>query len=259
MNDPHRKPLTWRLVDSGLCEPAFTGAADETIARARAMGAIPTTLHFYTRRIPTISMGYFEKVEESVNLPLCRMDGVFILRRVSGGSAIYTDPGQVIYALIGLAEEFPHNVNESYGRICSAVIRGLAHLGIEADFKPINDVQIDGKKVSGSAQLRKWGALLQHGTVIMEIDREKMFSYLRISEEKLKKQGVRNPAERVTSLSEATGKSLSREEVVKALISGFEEEFGVKIEAGELTQWEKEEISRLIEEKYGNDEWNYRK
>ena len=249
----------WRLIDSGLCEPAYTGAADEAIARARAAGEVQTTLHFYTRKTPTISMGYFEKVGESVNLPLCKRDGVFILRRVSGGSAIYTDKGQIIYALIGLAKEFPHNVNESYGRICSAVIRGLAHLGIGADFKPINDVQIDGKKVSGSAQLRKWGALLQHGTMILELDRERMFSYLRINREKLEKQGVNRPQDRVTSLYEATGRRFSRGEVVTALVKGFEDEFGVEIAAGELTEWERNEIGRLIEEKYGNDDWNYKR
>lgn len=250
---------TWRLIDSGLCEPAYTGAADEAIARARAKGLIPTTLHFYTRRIPTISMGYFERVEESVNLSLCKKDGVFILRRVSGGSAIYTDTGQIIYALIGLAEEFPHNVNESYRRICSAVIKGFLSLGIEAEFKPINDVQVSGKKLSGSAQLRKWGALLQHGTVIIELDRGKMFSYLRINKEKLKKQGVERLQDRVTSLSEAAGRPIPREEVKKALVKGFEEEFCVKIVRGELTKQEQDDIARLIEEKYGNPEWNYRR
>ncbi len=248
---------TWRLIDSGLCEPAYTGAADEAIARARAEGLVPTTLHFYTRKVPTISMGYFERVEEAVNLPLCKKDGVFILRRVSGGSAIYTDSGQVIYALIGMSEEFPHNVNASYERICSAVIRGLARMGLSADFKPINDVQIGGKKVSGSAQVRKWGALLQHGTVILDLDRERMFSYLRISDEKLKKQGIERPEERVTSLTEVLGITPPRDEVVGALVRGFEEEFGVSIVQGELTEWEQREIDRLIREKYGNPEWNY--
>ncbi len=249
----------WRLIDSGLCAPAYTGAADEAIARERAAERVPTTLHFYTRKIPTISLGRFEKLEENVNLPLCKKDGVFILRRVSGGSAIYTDSGQIIYALIGLAEEFPHNVNESYRRICSAVIKGLAHLGISSEFKPINDVQIDGKKVSGSAQLRKWGALLQHGTVILELDRERMFSYLRINGEKLKKQGIVRPQDRMTSLSEAAGRPFSREDVKEALVKGFEEEFRVSIVSGELTSREKEEIGRLVEEKYGNPEWNYRR
>ena len=250
---------TWRLIDSGLCEPAYTGAADEAIARARAAGEVPTTLHLYTRRQPTISMGYFEKVEESVNLPLCRRDGVFILRRVSGGSAIYTDTGQIIYAVIGHAGEFPYSKQESYRKICSAIIRGLSRLGIKADFKPINDVQIGGKKVSGSAQMRKWGVLLQHGTLILNLDREKMFSYLRVSSDKLEKQGIEVPQERVTSLSEATGRTYSRDAVVEALRFGFEEEFGVSIIPGELTEHEKSEIERLIREKYGNDEWNYRR
>lgn len=249
----------WRLIDSGLCEPAYTGAADEAIARARVAGLTSTTLHFYTRKRPTISMGYFEKVEESVNLPLCRRDGVFILRRVSGGSAIYTDAGQIIYAVIGPASEFPGNKQESYRKICSAIIRGLSRLVIKADFKPINDVQIGGKKVSGSAQMRKWGVLLQHGTLILDLDREKMFSYLRVGSDKLEKQGIEVPQDRVTSLSEATGRAYSRDAVVEAIVSGFEEEFGVKIVRGELTASEKGEIERLIREKYGNDDWNYRR
>ena len=91
--------VNWRLVDSGLAEPAFTAAADEAIALAVSEGKVSNTLHFYRRKVPTISLGYFQEVEKSLDMDFCRQNDIQILRRVSGGSAIYTDPGHLIYGL----------------------------------------------------------------------------------------------------------------------------------------------------------------
>lgn len=243
--------MIWRLLDTDLASPPYTSAADEAIMIARHKNLVPNTLHLYRRDRPTISLGYFEKIEENVNLELAKRIGVRIIRRVSGGSAIYTDQDQIIYSVIVDNEVVPENPNDTYRIICGAIIRALGLLGIVADFKPINDVVVSGRKISGSAQVRKWDVVLQHGTLIIDADFDLMFRIL-----KTKKKKIRAPDE-MTSLSIELGRKPSVDEVKKALIHAFAEEFHVEIVKGVLTHFEEETIRRLIEEKYGKEEYAF--
>jgi lipoate-protein ligase A len=214
---------------------------------ARHKNLVPNTLHLYRRDRPTISVGYFEKIEESVNLELAKRIGACIVRRVTGGSAIYTDPDQIIYSVIVNNEVVPENPNDTYKLICGAVIRALGLLGVAADFKPINDIVVGGKKISGSAQVRKWNIVLQHGTLIIDADFDLMFRILKT------KKKIRTPEE-MTSLAIELGRKPAVDEVKKALIRAFAEEFKVELVKGVLTHFEEKLIRQLIEEKYGKDE-----
>ncbi|MCQ5376093.1 MAG: hypothetical protein NO474_05805, partial [Methanomassiliicoccales archaeon] len=128
-------------------------------------------------------------------------------------------------------------------------IRALGLLGVVAYFKPINDVVVNGKKISGSAQARKWNIVLQHGTLIIDADFDLMFRILKTTKKK-----IRTPEE-MTSLTIELGRKPSLDEVKKALIRAFAEEFQVEIVKGVLTHFEEKTIKQLIEEKYGRDEY----
>jgi lipoate-protein ligase A len=247
--------MAWRLVDSGLISPEESSASDEAILVARTKNLVPDTLHLYRRDRPTVSLGYFQKVNDAVDLDFCKSRNISILRRMSGGSAVYTDKKQLIYAAI-LKKDLG-SVPESYEKICSAVILGLGFLGIKAKFKPVNDILVGGKKISGSAQLRRQGTILHHGTILVDEDFDTMFKALKVPESKFKPLGLKHPVQKMASLK-LEGHQCGMDELKDAISKGFEDFFKDKMLKSELTTDEKKTIKRLVKNKYGKKEWNYK-
>lgn len=248
-------PMKWRLLDSGLSEPAFTVAADEAIALARAKGIVPNTLHFYRRDSPTVSLGYFQKVDKAIDIDFCKANGVRIVRRVTGGSAIYTDSNHLIYGLAVDEDTLPADREMAFRKVCSALVIALAQMGIPAVHKPINDVLVSGRKISGSAQIKRRGIVLQHGTLVLKNDTAMMKGALRMDEMKLSQRGL-TPSTCMTSLFEIMGNMPDIEKVKASLVYGFEKEFNVHLEPSEFTSQEAEIIDGLVQKKYSRDEWN---
>jgi lipoate-protein ligase A len=247
--------MAWRILDSGLISPEESSATDEAILVARIKDLVPDTLHFYMRDRPTVSLGYFQKVNSAVDLDFCKSRSIGILRRMSGGSAIYTDEKQLIYAAV-LKRDLG-NVRESYEKLCGAVILGLSMLGIKAKFKPLNDILVGGKKISGSAQMRRQGAILQHGTILVEDDFEAMFKALKVPEEKFKSIGLKHPVQKMTSLK-LEGYNCGMDELKNAIIMGYGDFFDTELIKAGLTDDEKKRVTRLAGSKYGKKEWNYK-
>lgn len=245
------------MVDSELCDPAYSVAADEAMALARSGDEVPNTLHLYRRNRPTVSLGYFQKVSQAVDLDYCRKNSVAIVRRVTGGSAIYTDMNHLIYGLAVSPDSLPGDRVGSFRKVCSAIVAALGLLGIKAHYKPINDVLVGGRKISGSAQMRRWGIVLQHGTLIMENDASSMVGALRMDIGKVKERGL-EPLTYTTSLAEALGMPPDPAKVKAALVASFEEEFKTYVVKSDFTRSEKERIKELAETKYGLDSWNLR-
>lgn len=249
------KPLVWRLVDSGAVSPEYSAASDEAIVNARRTGSVPNTVHFYTRDSPTISIGYNRSVEKSVFTEEAARRNVKVIRRFSGGSAVFTDRGQLIFALVLDASLLPSDIIESYEKVCRAVIRGLSILGIKAEYKPVNDILVGGKKISGSAQLRRGGVVLHHGTMLVDTDLESMAAVLKPPQSKKDDQSVMN---HVTSLREATGEAPDMQVLKRALVKGISGAFSVTLHPGSLTTHEIADIEALIEGKYGSRDWNWK-
>jgi lipoate-protein ligase A len=247
---------TWRLIDSDLVPPAVSAALDEAMLESHIAGASPNTLHFYRRSVPTVSVGYFQKVAETLDLDECRKRGVSIVRRMSGGSSIYTDQGQLIYGLVVRESDIPGPRNESFSRVCGAIASAIGSFGLEAVHRPVNDVEVGGKKVSGSAQLRRKGSILQHGTVIVDTDLGAMDALLRPA--RSGKAPGKRPSERVATLSGLKGQSVDIGSVKDRLAEELARTFDVGFEKGALTPKELETVARLVSERYGKREWNMR-
>jgi lipoate-protein ligase A len=247
--------MDWRLIDSKLITPEESCSRDEAILESRIKDLVPNTLHLYRRNIPSVSLGYFQKICDAVDLDFCRSRNIRILRRMSGGSAIYTDSKQLIYAVI--IKDDLGSVPESYKKICEAVILGLGFVGINAEFKPINDILVGGKKISGSAQLRRQGTILQHGTLLIDEDFETMFKALKVPESKFKPMGLKHPVQKMASLK-TEGFNHEMDALKDAIARGFSEYFGVGIKKGGLTKAERKLVKDLKAKKYGNDDWNLR-
>lgn len=257
--------MQFRLLTTSYNPASYNMALDEAVLEHIVNGQSPPTLRFYGWSPPAISIGYFQSLEEEVDLEACKKYGVDFVRRITGGGAVFHEH-EITYS-IHIPESAAQDLNlplgilESYGKICGGILKGLASLGLDAKFVPLNDIIVikDSvpKKISGNAQTRKRGIILQHGTILLKVDVDKMFELLKVPNEKLKGKLIEDVKQRVTGLSQALGREVSFEEALEVLKKGFAEEFpSVKFEEGELSESEKTLLEKLKKEKYGAEEWN---
>jgi len=246
----------WRLLDLSYHDPYLNMAAEEAILQAVGAGQAPPTLRLWQNDNAVI-IGYFQDAAAEADLEACRSLGTAVVRRISGGGAVYHDPGNLNYALFVPASDrrVPEEVLASYRYFCNGVIEALASLGLRAEFAPINDIVVDGRKVSGTAQARRHGGILHHGTLLLSLDVATMGRVLRVTREHLEKKGVASVTERVATLGQL-GRPCTIAEAKEALVKGFSRALGVHFQAGELTRAELELTNRLCEERYRRPEWN---
>lgn len=211
-----------RFVDLGIIDPEAGASYDAAAFRSRNAGLTEDTLLIYTRNRRTVSLGRFRRAEDDI-LPDIPAD-VAVVRRMSGGSSILTGPGQIIYSAI-IGGTIPDR-RDSFGLVCGGVVGTLSDLGIRSEYKPPNDVLVSGMKISGSAQYRNAGCMIQHGTLIIEPD-PMMFRIL--------KRRASPGYNGLTSVEEASGRVPDRREIVSAVIKGFSEALGTGIEKGRMT------------------------
>ena len=151
----------------------------------------------------------------------------------------------------------PKHILDSYAQICQAIIEGFSFLNITSQYAPINDIVVNGKKISGNAQTRKLRTVLQHGTILLDVDVDKMFSVLKVPNEKIKDKLITNVKERVTSLRHITGETISFDSVADAMKQGFEKTFQVTLDQGVLTDDEMRFSEEFAMDCFGNDSWNH--
>jgi lipoate-protein ligase A len=250
----------WRLLETGHLTASINMAIDRAVLVTNSKGKTPPTVRFYGWKPSAISIGYFQSLLDEVDLTVCNDLGVDYVRRITGGGAVYHEK-ELTYSIV--ISEFhptiPKNIMKSYGKICSAVIRGLKNLGIESTYVPINDIVTNGKKISGSAQTRKQKTVLQHGTVLKDVDVDKMFSLLKVSNEKIKDKLIADVKQRVTSIKHVLEKEIQFEEIANSMKLGFEQEFNIELEKGKLTEEEKELTIKFDKECFSTMDWNHRK
>jgi lipoate---protein ligase len=243
--------MDYRLLDTGKQSAAMNMAIDEAIIMSKT-----ATLRFYGWEPPAITLGYFQSAEKEVDLERCAEEGIDVIRRLTGGGAVFHDK-EITYSFIVPEDsrEVSKNILESYGQICGFVIAGLKKLGIGAEFKPINDIVVGGRKISGNAQTRRGRMLLQHGTILLDVDVARMFSLLKVPDEKIRDKMISAVEERVTSLRALLGREVGFDEAKFAIASAFKES-GRGLKASELTEDERKTAKKLLSKYSGND-WNH--
>ena len=250
----------WRLLETGYGSAFTNMAMDRAVLVANSKGKVSPTVRFYGWEPSAISIGYFQSLAEEIDLDVCKKLGVDYVRRITGGGAVYHEK-ELTYSIV-ISEShraIPKNIMESYGKICGAVMKGLENLGIKSTYVPINDIITNGKKISGNAQTRKAKTVLQHGTVLTDVDVEKMFSLLKVPNEKIKDKLIADVKERVTSIKHVLGKEVLFEEIAHAMKIGFEQEFNVELVKGALTEEEKELTKKFEKECFSATNWNHRR
>jgi len=250
----------WRLLKTENNTASTNMAIDRAVIVSNSKGMVSPTVRFFNWEPPAISIGYFQSLEDEVDLDACRQLGVDYVRRMTGGGAVFHDK-ELTYSIVipESHSQIPKNIIESYGKICRAVMKGLKQLGIESKYVPINDIITDGKKISGNAQTRKTKTVLQHGTILMDVDVDKMFSLLKVPNEKIKDKLIADVKQRVTSIKHVLGEEICFKDVAEAMKTGFEEEFNVELIEDILTE-EEIELSRKFEKEcFGTKDWNHKR
>ncbi|MGQ9759549.1 MAG: lipoate--protein ligase family protein [Candidatus Methanomethylicaceae archaeon] len=248
-----------RVLRFQVHDPFYNMALDECIARCVGEGRSPPTLRLYGWSPRAVSLGYFQEVSEEVDVDFCKKNGIEIVRRITGGGAVLHTEGELTYSFIVVDDGsyVPAYIEESYKKICSPIVNTIRRLGADGVFRPINDIEVGGKKVSGNAQTRRYGAVLQHGTLLLSVDYS-LLSALRPRVEKLREKGISKVSGRVTTLEEVLGTKISREEVAEIMAEEFSKFFGIGVYEGEVTDRESELSLDLIS-KYRSKEWTFRR
>ena len=220
------KRFDWRLIPEVGRSPALNVALDEVLTDRVGRGDRPPTLRFWRWTDPAVIIGRTQSVRNEVDLDAAREMGVQVVRRMTGGGAMFLQPhGAVTYSLY-LPESAVAglSVRQSY-EVCEAwVVAGLRSLGVDAHHVPINDIACGEGKIGGAAQARRAGVVLHHTTLAYDMDPGDMVRVLRIGREKLRDKATASASKRVSPLVRQTG--LSREAVAAALFAHFRATFG---------------------------------
>ena len=254
-------------------------AVDEAIMLLHGKNEVPPTLRFYSWEPAALSLGYFQRAKTEIDYQKCQEMGVDLVRRLTGGRAILHDR-ELTYSII-IREDYnllANSIEKSYQQISKGLVKGLQRLRIPAELKAVErgkkapsghsaacfdapswyEVILNNKKLIGSAQRRKDGTILQHGSLPLAVDTEKIFKLLNYSSESERKKARRIFTAKSTSLKKA-GYQFSQTELEKALTSGLAQTLEIEFEKGNLTETEKELAQQLAEEKYRGKNWTYKR
>lgn len=241
-------------------------ALDEACSEEVAIKKVLPTIRFYRWQPSAVSIGYFQSLRDEVAVEKCREAGIDVVRRRTGGGAVFHNyEGEITYSVIAPENLFPKGITESYHEICGWIIDSLNLLGIPSEFKPINDIilapnatgpdgaNVGGKKISGNAQTRRNGILLQHGTILFTVDVHKMFSLLKVGQEKIADKMIAAVEERVSALA-LLKPELTMEQVYQALLKGFTQ--NKQYTMGDWTPAELAKAMELAKTRYSAKDWN---
>jgi len=175
----------WRLLDTGVLSGAENMAMDDIILECRAEMQTPNTLRFLQFKPSTVLVGYHQSVEQEVRLPYCIDNNVEINRRITGGGTILFTPtclGWEIFAdkTIQGVSELRKDLGKLAEFICSGAVLGLQKLGVEAEFRPKNDIEVNGRKISGTGGTERGDSYMYQGTLLIDFDVELMLRSLRM-------------------------------------------------------------------------------
>lgn len=278
---------TWRFIQSGACSPAENMAIDEAIVQAHSEGKVPPTLRFYRWDPATLSIGYFQKAEEEVDLQAVAAKGIGFVRRATGGRAVLHDQ-ELTYSVV-VSEQYPgmpSSVTEAYRVLSEGLLQGFINLELDAEMVNLGsedernkyasagsaacfdspswyELVVEGRKVAGSAQMRQKGVVLQHGSILMDMDIDLLFDLLRFPSERVRerlRQSFGEKAVTINDLRRDAGLTpVGISQVETAFQDGFATGLGIKLVQGGLTDEEKQWAARLVKEKYGHEDWNLRR
>jgi len=231
-------------------------AIGQSIVEAHQQGKVPDTLRFL-RFPPTALVGRHQALEQEINLSYCRENEIGIARRITGGGAIFMEPGLLGWELVFDRKTLGvNNLPDLTREICEAAADGISRLGVTARFRPRNDIEVDGRKISGTGGFFDGDTLFFQGTVLVDMNPRVMVSALHVPRAKLEKRELDSVEQRVVTLRELKGSDTpGLPEIQSKLARAFADRFSLDLNMGELTEEERSNAEVLYREEIGTDEF----
>ena len=260
----------FRLLVTEPLDGAANMALDEALLLSRLRHHAPPTLRFFAWAPPTVSLGFGQRLDGRIDLDEARALGIGLVRRQTGGSAIlHEGPDlEITYSVAAAAGDFEGagDLLETYRWIGAGLQAGLVALGAPVEMVPVQpsdpaampafcfartgsfELEVEGKKLVGSAQRRQGAAFLQHGAIMLGADPARLRRVF---------PGAGDPLEGMTTLEAALGRRPSFDEAVAALTAGFRQAHGLALEEGGLSAEETDLAGSLARDKYGTHDWTW--
>ncbi|WP_408020301.1 biotin/lipoate A/B protein ligase family protein [Staphylococcus epidermidis] len=272
----------WNFINTGSKNPYYNMAMDEALLNFVSRGEIDPVIRFYTWNPATLSIGYFQRLQKEIDIDKVKEKGYGLVRRQTGGRGVLHDK-ELTYSVI-VPESHPNmpsTVTEAYKIISQGLLEGFKNLGFETYFsiprskeerdklkQPRSSVCFDapswyelvveGRKIAGSAQTRQKGVILQHGSILQDIDIDDLFDMFIFKNERLKAKMKENFVQKAVAINDISNQHITLNEMENAFKSGFKKGLNIDFKPLELTEKQKEEVQEL-EEKYRSEAWMYRK
>ena len=247
----------WQIIHGADYPPVLQMALDQVLSEEVGAGRRQPTLRIWEWNEPGVVIGSFQSVKNEVDLESAKKHGFQVVRRVSGGGAMFMEAGSVITYSIYAPTDLVHGMTfaDSYAFLDEWVITALKSLGIDASYQPLNDITSPSGKIGGAAQKRLGtGAVLHHVTMSYDMDGDRMVEVLRIGREKMSDKGTKSANKRVDPLRSQTG--LSRAAIIERMEQTFTRLYGATPD--DVTPAELARAQQLVEEKFATEEWLYR-
>ena len=247
----------WQLIHGAAYPPVLQMAIDQVLSEEVGAGRRKPTLRIWEWNTPGVVIGSFQSVKNEVDLENAAKYGFQVVRRVSGGGAMFMEAGSVITYSIYAPTDLVHGMTfaDSYAFLDEWVITALKSLGIDASYQPLNDITSPSGKIGGAAQKRLGtGAVLHHVTMSYDMDGDRMVEVLRIGREKMSDKGTKSANKRVDPLRSQTG--LSRAAIIERMEQTFTRLYGATPD--DMTPEELARAQQLVEEKFATEQWLYR-
>jgi lipoyl(octanoyl) transferase len=273
----------WRFIDSGKRSPSYNMALDETLLNWHSEGRIPPTIRFYGWNPATLSIGYFQQIDKEINMTAVREKELGFVRRPTGGRGVLHEH-ELTYSVIVSEDHaaMPQSVTEAYRVISQGLLHGFQELGLDAYFAiPETEIEkdalknprssvcfdapswyelvVEGRKVAGSAQTRQKDVILQHGSILLDIEVDKLFDLFHYKTDRLRNRMQKQFATKAVAINELLHTPVGLEEASRAFKKGFEKGLDITLEHYELTNEEDAQVKMLARDRYENDEWNFKR
>lgn len=273
---------TWNFINTGSHDPYYNMAMDEALLNFVSRGEIDPVVRFYTWDPATLSVGYFQRLKKEIDIDKVKEKGFGLVRRQTGGRGVLHDK-ELTYSVI-VPESHPNmpsTITEAYRVISEGILEGFKLLGFDAYFaiprskeereklkQPRSavcfdapswyELVVEGRKIAGSAQTRQKGVILQHGSLLQDVDVDELFDMFIFKNDRLKEKMKKAFVDKAVAINDISDRHISIEEMEKAFEEGFKKGLNIEFKPLSLTENQLAEV-KVLEEKYRSEEWLYKK
>ncbi|PJM33327.1 octanoyltransferase [Staphylococcus hominis] len=273
---------TWNFINTGSHDPYYNMAMDEALLNFVSRGEIDPVVRFYTWNPATLSVGYFQRLKKEIDIDKVKEKGFGLVRRQTGGRGVLHDK-ELTYSVI-VPESHPNmpsTITEAYRVITEGLLEGFKLLGFDAYFaiprskeereklkQPRSavcfdapswyELVVEGRKIAGSAQTRQKGVILQHGSLLQDVDVDELFDMFIFKNDRLKEKMKKAFVDKAVAINDISDRHISIEEMEKAFEEGFKKGLNIEFKPLSLTENQLAEV-KVLEEKYRSEEWLYKK